>query len=114
MRLLAGPPGAKDHHDGERSEDGEKRAQKLVAFGNVAEEYVKRGHLLGVLISHPALGRDCESFRNRNLAPAFMGVKRGAVETIARPGFQARASADGPGSVLRSSATPSVERRAWR
>src|SRR5438093_7080138 len=85
LRLLAGPPGAQNHHDGEGAQDGEERAQKLVTFGNVTEEYVEGGHLLGVLISHPALGRDCESFRNRNLALGCDERQAREVEPIARP-----------------------------
>src|SRR5438093_13643193 len=93
MRLLAGPPSAQDNHDGERAKDGEQRTEKLVTFGNVTEEYVERGHLLGVLISHPALRRDCESFRNRNLALGCDERQAREVEPIAEA-VQARASAD--------------------
>jgi hypothetical protein len=43
--LLARPPGAEDHHDAERAKDGEECAEEFVAFRDLAEEYVERGHL---------------------------------------------------------------------
>jgi hypothetical protein len=47
--LLARPPGAENHHDAKRAEDGEERTEEFVAFRDLAEEYVERGHLYCVL-----------------------------------------------------------------
>ena len=42
--FLARPPGAQQHHDTQRPENGEKNREKLEAFGDLPEQYVELRH----------------------------------------------------------------------